>query len=753
MINNYTFKKLIGSGSFGQIYLAYDKINLTTVAIKKIPKDIEGNIIDDNTIVEVSYNNFTLGMDKYEPSPNLRWKILRTRHDKTFNYKAGINEQKRLFLQIHKCIDIVNKYDSESEIKGNELTHLEKNIKKIKYDLRIKDRGSDFQIIKKYISNIQSYYTTPSVFKVSINYGNHSSVADNIWKTIHNPITEDMISTGNNIPSITQEEEKYYKRDQRRDKSITLNLQNFHNKIIKNRVLIQNACTYLRNNNINNISLLDLACGKGGDIPKWRDNNINTVVGIDCVHNNIDDPKDGACSRYNFYKLQAEKSGKSIPKTHFLVGDAGKSILQGNSVTDSRYSSLQYDLWNTDVYSHTNFANSKFDIISVMFAAHYFFKSESILDDFISNINDNIKEGGLLIGCCFDGKAIFDKLQKLPINGYIEGTLRGAAIWRIKKKYNISEFSDDSSSLGQSIDVLIYSIGQIIEEYLVNFEYLKKKLEEINVVPLTSEELSKMNWIPNNESVGSFETIFKHLKSISPESPLYKLATDMKLGTEEKTLSFLFKYFIFKRKTAEENKLVLLEKYIYDTSKLRKLLKPSASERLKEILLAEGIYTEALVDTAISNMSEKYAQHIAWSEKQIQAEKHKKFTVGDDLPQEQAEEEPEEPEEPEEEAKKEPEEEAIKEPEEAKKVKGISIASQMTKSRTSSGSRVKLKIRRPKTELAKLEDLLNRLLKSKASAEENKKGAQAISSSLIKYKERNPDQTEKVEQLLKKLKK
>ena len=77
----------------------------------------------------------------------------------------------------------------------------------------------------------------------------------------------------------------------------------------------------------------------------------------------------------------------------------------------------------------------------------------------------------------------------------------------------------------------------------------------------------------------------------------------------------------------------------------------------------------------------------------------------------------------------------------------------MTKSRTSSGSRVKLKIRRPKTELAKLEDLLNRLLKSKASAEENKKGAQAISSSLIKYKERNPDQTEKVEQLLKKLKK
>jgi len=757
--------------------------------IKKIPKDIDDNIIDDNTIVEVSYNNFVLGIDGYEPLPNLRWKILRTRHDKTFNYKSGLNEQKRQYLQIHKCIDIVNKYDSESEIKIHELTHLEKNIKRIKNDLRIKNRASDFQIIKQNIPNMRSYYTTPSIFKVSINYGNHSSVADNIWKTIHNPITEEMISTGNNIPSITQEEEKYYKRDQRRDKSITLNLQNFHNKIIKNRVLIQNACTYLRNNNINNISLLDLACGKGGDIPKWRDNNIKTVVGIDYIHNNIDDPKDGACSRYNFYKLQAEKSAKSIPKTYFLVGDAGKSILQGQSVTDSRYSSLQYDLWNTDIYSNTNFANSKFDIISVMFAAHYFFKSESILDDFISNINDNIKEGGLLIGCCFDGKAIFDKLQKLPINGYIEGTLRGAAIWRIKKKYNISEFSDDSSSLGQSIDVLIYSIGQIIEEYLVNFEYLKKKLEEINVVPLTSEELSKMNWIPNNESVGSFETIFKHMKSISTDSPLYKLANDMKLGNEEKTLSFLFKYFIFKKKTTEENKLVLLENYIYNTTKLRKLLNPPTFKRLKDILLVEDIYTDDLIDTAISNMRDKYVKQVQLEKKESLDAKHKKVTVSDDLFQEQAEDLYVEAKELEEESKKDPddgskkepemdsekeleeefkkeseeeskkeleeesEEESKKELEKTKKLKGISIASQMTKSHASSRSRVKLKIHRPKTELDKLEDLLNKLLKSKASEADNTEVTEAISFALVNYKERNPDQTKQVDQLLKKLKK
>ena len=122
-----------------------------------------------------------------------------------------------------------------------------------------------------------------------------------------------------------------------------------------------------------------MTCGKGGDIPKWRDNNIKTVIGADCVHNNIDDTKDGACSRYNFYRKQSENNDTKIPNIYFLGGDCSKSIISGECVTDSRYSSMQYDLWNTDVYPNTNFINNKFNIVSVMFAAHYFFKSEKML--------------------------------------------------------------------------------------------------------------------------------------------------------------------------------------------------------------------------------------------------------------------------------------------------------------------------------------------------------------------------------------
>ena len=688
-------------------------------SIKKVPIDIEGNIIDDNTIVEVSYNNFIMGEQNYEQTPSLRWKILRTRHDKTFNYKSGLNEQKRLFLQIKRCIDIVNKYDISSQLKLHEQKHLEKNINRIKYDLKIKKKMSDFDTIKNNKNSIESYYSNKAVFKVSINYGNHVSVAHNIWKTIHNPITIDMITTGVNIPTITDEEEKYYKREQKRDKSITLNLQNFHNKVIKNRILIQNAVTYLKNNNETDISLLDLACGKGGDIPKWRDNNIKTVVGIDCVHNNIDDTKDGACSRYNFYRKQSENNDTKIPNIYFLVGESSKSIISGECVTDSRYSSMQYDLWNTDVYPNTNFINNKFNIVSVMFAAHYFFKSEKMLDTFINNINDNIKPGGLLIGCCFDGKSIFDKLKDIPYNGYIEGIQNGQPIWRIKNKYTNIDFNNDGSSIGLSINVLIYSIGQIIEEYLVNYDLLKSKLAQYGIEPLTSDELTKIDWLPSTGSVSSFKNVFEEIRGLPNDNPLHKLTNNLLLTSEEKGLSYLFKYFIFKKKSIEENSLSDLEQQIYTTKRLRRLLSVPLQKKLKLLLMTENKYSEKTIDTAIVNMFKKYSEEIA-----LQKQMDEKEEVLEDDP--------------------------VK-PKLKSKIKvrkGKSIASSVSLKSQKSKKTIQIKIN---PQIKRLKKLVSQLESIKDNPEEYEQAKEFIIRNINEYKSNNPDASAVMDSLLKKI--
>ena len=81
-----------------------------------------------------------------------------------------------------------------------------------------------------------------------MNYGNSRDVANNIWMSIYNPVTPEIITTGNGIPEIAEEEKKYYNRKDnlRRDKSITIGLQNFHNKIIKKRILLGNVCNVLK---------------------------------------------------------------------------------------------------------------------------------------------------------------------------------------------------------------------------------------------------------------------------------------------------------------------------------------------------------------------------------------------------------------------------------------------------------------------------------------------------------------------------
>ena len=70
-----------------------------------------------------------------------------------------------------------------------------------------------------------------------------------------------MITAGNILQIM--EEQKYYNRDVKRDKFFSTQ-QDFHNKVIKNRILLDRLVMNDKDHTRNII--IDLACGKGGDI-------------------------------------------------------------------------------------------------------------------------------------------------------------------------------------------------------------------------------------------------------------------------------------------------------------------------------------------------------------------------------------------------------------------------------------------------------------------------------------------------------
>ena len=45
------------------------------------------------------------------------------------------------------------------------------------------------------------------------NYGNAYHVANSNWHSIHNPVTEDMIISGQNVPEDIGDEDVYYNRN------------------------------------------------------------------------------------------------------------------------------------------------------------------------------------------------------------------------------------------------------------------------------------------------------------------------------------------------------------------------------------------------------------------------------------------------------------------------------------------------------------------------------------------------------------
>ena len=137
-------------------------------------------------------------------------------------------------------------------------------------------------------------------------------------------------------------------------------------------------------------------------------------------------------------------------------------------------------------------------------------------------------------------------LREKSVNESVSIFVNGNKLLEITKRYNESDFPEDSSSLGYKIDVLQESINKTFPEFLVNFKYLTRMLENYGFVPLNKEEAMQLN-LP--ASGGSFSELFQKMKDEIKRTPrnesLYKEAINITAG--ERKISFLNRYFIYKK--------------------------------------------------------------------------------------------------------------------------------------------------------------------------------------------------------------
>jgi hypothetical protein len=406
---------------------------------------------------------------------------------------------------------------------------------------------------------------------------NDYTTANNNWHSIHNPVTEKMIATGEDIPGIEVSDDIYY--NSVTTDNLTRGLRDFHNLFVK-KALIQGVS---KRENI----LIDFACGKAGDFPKWIGANLSFVFGIDISKDNIENRLNGACARF----LNFKKTMKNVPNALFVNGNSALNIRNGTNMFNDKANEIVKSIFGTKSNNNLGVAVKRqdgvavngFDVSSCQFAIHYMFENKKTFYNFMRNVAECTKINGYFIATCYDGRTIFNILKKKQQGESKDIYVDDKKVWSITKDYVDDIFEDNDSCLGYKISVYQDTINQTLPEYLVNFDFLTLTMDKYGFSLITRDEARNMG-LP--EGSGMFQELYNEMKQEIKKNPKkekdYKDAINMK--SYEKDISFLNRFFVYKKvstRNAEKLTKSLLEQ-LPDEIEFEKVGTMLARESVKE---------------------------------------------------------------------------------------------------------------------------------------------------------------------------
>ncbi|XP_061597716.1 mRNA cap guanine-N7 methyltransferase [Cololabis saira] len=159
-------------------------------------------------------------------------------------------------------------------------------------------------------------------------------------------------------------------------------MRNFNNWL--KSVLIGEMLEKVRGSGNKQVSVLDLGCGKGGDLLKWRRGGIDHLVCADIAGVSVEQ-----CQiRYDEMKRKS-RAHEKIFSAQFITADCSKEILS----------------------EKLDEPELMFDICSCQFVYHYSFESEQKADMMLRNACERLKPGGLFIGTTPDAYELVKRLE------------------------------------------------------------------------------------------------------------------------------------------------------------------------------------------------------------------------------------------------------------------------------------------------------------------------------------------------------
>jgi hypothetical protein len=245
-----------------------------------------------------------------------------------------------------------------------------------------------------------------------------------------------------------------------------------------------------------------------------------------------------------------------MPRALFVVGNSGLNIRTGQALATEKDKDVTQAVFGqgpkdatrlgAGVYKQYGVAENGFQISSCQFAMHYFFENSTTLHQFLRNLTECTRINGYFIATCYDGQTVFNVLNDKEKGDSLTIMKDGRKMYEITKSYDQTGFPQDEMSLGYAIDVYQESIGKVFREYLVNFEYFTRIMEDYGFILVTKEEAKNMR-LPNGSAL--FSELFSHMENETKFKPKNRdeYGTAHLMSAEERRISFMNRYFIFRK--------------------------------------------------------------------------------------------------------------------------------------------------------------------------------------------------------------
>ncbi|XP_076992186.1 mRNA cap guanine-N(7) methyltransferase isoform X2 [Tamandua tetradactyla] len=169
---------------------------------------------------------------------------------------------------------------------------------------------------------------------------------------------------------------------EKRSQSRIFYLRNFNNWM--KSVLIGEFLEKVRQKKKRDITVLDLGCGKGGDLLKWKKGRINKLVCTDIADISVQQCQ----QRYEDMRNRC-RDNEYIFNAEFITADSSKELL-------------------ADKYRDPQMC---FDICSCQFVCHYSFESYEQADMMLRNACERLSSGGYFIGTTPNSFELIKRLE------------------------------------------------------------------------------------------------------------------------------------------------------------------------------------------------------------------------------------------------------------------------------------------------------------------------------------------------------